>query len=95
VQPARGADSSAVIVVPSVKLWIEAQRSIPSSVFMTRYGEALPFAPLSESVPSHCPPQCRGCLLLSDCLTLKVKAEGAFATSGAVCPTTQRYVLRT
>ena len=78
--------------MPDVKLWMEAQRSIPSSVFMTRYVEALPFAPLSESVPSHCLPQCRGCLLLFDCLNLKMKALGAFEMSGAVCVTSQRYV---
>jgi len=50
---------------------------------------------LSESVPSHCSAQYRGCLLLSDRLTLTVKTLRAFATSRAVCPTTQRYVPRT
>lgn len=59
---------------------------------MTRYGEALPFAPLSESVPSHYSPQCRGGLLVFDCLIPKVKSLGAFGTPVTICPTTQRYV---
>ena len=66
----------------------EAQRPIPPSVFMTCYGEALPFAPLSESVPSHCSLQCRGGLLIFDCLILKVKALGAFETAVTAWPTT-------
>lgn len=79
-------------IYPECEIMDESQRSIPSCIFMTRYGEALPFAPLSESVPSHCSPQCRGGLLIFDCLILKVKALGALETAVTVFPTTQRYV---
>ena len=70
---------------------MEPQRPIP---FLCRHDslrEALPLAPRS---PSHFSPQCSGCLLLFDCLTVKVKALGAFETSAAVCQTSQRYVPR-
>ena len=70
---------------------MEPQRPFP---FLCRHDslrEALPLAPRS---PSHFSPQCSGCLLLFDCLTVKVKALGAFETSAAVCQTSQRYVPR-
>jgi hypothetical protein len=42
VRPARRDENTAVLVVPNVKVKMEAQHSIPLLVFMTFYGKFLP-----------------------------------------------------
>ena len=48
------------MVVPNAKLWLEP--NVPSLPLWLHDSllETLPLAPLSQSVPSHCSPQCRG-----------------------------------